>query len=162
MPVHPWPHLVNRLKKGQCLLGLDVGTTTIGLAISDPLLRQATPLEVIARRKVSDDIKALAAIVRERGVGGFVIGLPLHMDGGMSESAEKAKLFARQMDDAAELFGRKPDVSFFDERLSTASAERFLISEADVSRKKRDAVVDKIAAQMILQAALDAYQNRKP
>jgi putative Holliday junction resolvase len=162
MPVHPWPHLLNRLKKGHVLLGLDVGTVTIGLAISDPGMRQATPLDVIMRTKVTDDIKALAAIARERQVGGFVIGLPLHLDGGMSDSAKKAKLLAKQIQDEAALFEKPPEISFFDERLTTAAAERFLISEADLSRKKRDAVIDKLAAQMILQAALDQYQNQKP
>ena len=162
MPVHPWPHLLKRLKKGLVVLGLDVGSTTIGIAISDPDFRQATPLTTLARKKTSEDLKTLATLCREREVGGFVIGLPLHMNGDMSDSARKAQQFAKAMQDHAALFGRNPEISFFDERLTTAAAERFLIREADVTRKRRDEVIDKLAAQMILQAALDQYNNQKP
>jgi putative Holliday junction resolvase len=155
MSMHPWPHLVKRLKKGQVLLGLDVGEKTIGIAICDPAFKIATPLTTIERRKVTVDMAALAKLAKERGVGGFVIGLPLHMDGRESKMSEKIRVFAKQMLEAREVFGTEPELSLWDERLSTETATRFLIDDVDLSRKRRDEIIDKMAAQIILQTALD-------
>ncbi len=161
MPVHPWPHLLKRLKKGHAVLGLDVGSRTIGVAISDPDWQQAIPLVTIQRGKLTQDLAQLAEIAKMRDIGGYVIGMPLHLDGGKNASSDAAELFAKQMHDHAPLFPRMPEVSFYDERLTTAQAERFLITQADVSRKRRGEVIDKIAAQIILQAALDMYNKAK-
>lgn len=158
MPIHPWPHLLKRVKKAHPLLGLDVGAKTVGIAISDPAWRIATPLETLARTKVSEDMKRLAALYYERQAGGFVIGLSLHETGGESESSARVRLFARQMEEMG-AFQTAPEISFYDERYSTASAESFLIEEADVNRATRDAVIDKLAAQIILQSALDEYNK---
>lgn len=159
MPLHPWPHLVKRLKKGQCLLGLDVGSKTIGVAISDPALKMAMPLETIMRSKVSTDLKALANLAGQRQAGGFVLGLPLNEDGGRGDAARKADVFAKQMMEAKDVFGGEPHISFFDERFSTQRAEEFLINDVDMSRTRRDDVIDKMAARIILQDALDAYHE---
>lgn len=159
MPIHPWPHLVKRLKKGQCLLGLDVGSKTIGVAISDPELKMAMPLETVTRSKVSADMKALAALASQRQVGGFVLGLPLDEKGTRGMAARKADMFAKQMMEAKDTFGTEPHISFFDERFSTQRAEEFLINDVDMSRKRRDDVIDKMAARIILQDALDAYHE---
>jgi putative Holliday junction resolvase len=156
MSIHPWPHLAGRLKKGQVLLGLDVGAKTIGVAVSDPGLRVATPMTTLRRGgKVSLDLRELARLAGEREAGGFVIGLPLLENGTEGGAAGKIRLFAKQMLEAKDVFGQEPQISFFDERFSTAAMESFLIEEADVRREKRKQVIDKLAAQVILQAALD-------
>lgn len=160
MPIHPWPHLLKRLKKGQCLLGLDVGSKTIGLAISDPSFLIASPLETIARSKVSREMDELSALAGLRGVGGFIIGLPLGQNGERGESARRSELFAQQMIEAKIAFAEEPHISFYDERFSTQRAEHFLIEELDLSRKRRDAVIDKMAAQIILQDALDSLKTK--
>lgn len=139
-------------------MGLDVGTKTIGVAISDPLLRQSSPLLTITRRKVSLDMAELAKLAAERQAVGFVIGLPLNMNGSEGPMVAKVRLFARQMLEASALFAAEPQISFYDERLSTAAMEDFLI-EANVSRKRRDGVIDKLAAHTILQAALDSLHS---
>lgn len=155
MSIHPWPHLAKRLKKGQGLLGLDVGTKTIGVAVSDPALRVSSPLATLKRRKVSLDMKELARLALERGTGGFVIGLPLLESGAEGSSAFKIRLFAKQMLEAAGVFDKEPQISFYDERFSTAAMQSFLTEEANLSREKRARVIDKMAAHVILQGALD-------
>lgn len=156
MPVCNLPELKVLLKKGQCLLGLDPGSTVIGVAISDPGLAVASPLKSIARGKFAEDAAALAAVIRERNIGGLIVGLPKNMEGGEGPAAQSARAFARNLLER----GHLPDlpVAFWDERFSTAAVERFLI-EDDMSRKRRGAVVDKAAAAYILQGALDALNN---
>ena len=131
------------------LLGLDVGTKTIGLAISDSAWRLATPLDTIKRTKFTADMAALAAIIDDRGVGGLVMGLPLNMDGSAGKSAQSIRTFAHTI-----LKTRDIPIVLWDERLSTAVAERHLIAQ-DVSRKRRAESIDKIAAHHILQGALE-------
>jgi putative Holliday junction resolvase len=147
--------LAAALKKGERLLGLDLGEKTIGLALSDILLTVATPLETLARKKFSTDAETLLAHVKKHTVGGLVIGLPLNMNGTEGPSAQSARAFARN-------FLAKHDlpILFWDERLSTAAVTRTLI-EADVSRAKRKDVVDKMAASFILQGVLDFMSRRK-
>jgi len=143
------------LKKGERLLGLDLGEKTIGLALSDIMLTVATPLETMTRKKFTVDAEALIAHIKKHGVGGLVIGLPLNMNGTEGPSAQSARAFARN-------FLAKHDlpILFWDERLSTAAVTRTLI-EADVSRAKRKDVVDKMAASFILQGVLDFLSRRK-
>ena len=137
------------LPRGARLLGLDLGEKTIGLALSDTLLTVATPLETLRRGKFTVDAPRLDAIIAEHGVGGLVIGLPLNMDGSEGPSAQSARAFARNFAARSAL-----PILPWDERLSTAAVTRTLI-DADASRRRRAAVVDKMAAAYILQGALD-------
>jgi putative holliday junction resolvase len=161
MSLHSWPQILKRLKKGSPLFGLDVGRKTIGIAISDPFWKQASPLTTIRRKKWPDDLAALAEIANERGVRGMVVGLPLNMDGSEGEMAAMIRLFAKQLLEKKSLFAGEPELAFYDERLTSAVVERFLI-KSDVSRARRKQVIDKLAAQAILQGALDQYQNALP
>ena len=145
--------LPERLSRGQRLLGIDPGSKTLGLAISDSALKIASPLETIQRTKFTQDAASLAEICRERRVGGLVIGLPVNMDGSEGPRCQSVRQFATNLVDKA---GFEQAIAFWDERLSTAAVQRFLIDEADMTRKRRAAVVDKMAAAYILQGALDA------
>ena len=149
--------LPGRLTPGQRLLGLDLGSKTIGLALSDSALRIASPLETIRRRKFAEDAAALRAICDARRVGGLVLGLPVNMDGSEGPRCQSARQFAANL---AERAGFALPIAFWDERLSTAAVERFLVDEADMSRKRRAEVVDKMAAAYILQGALDALARQ--
>ena len=131
------------------LLGLDLGSKTIGVATSDPARRLATGVETIARKSFHVDAKRLLALATERGCVGFVLGLPLNMDGSEGPRAQSVRAFARNLAKLTEL-----PIALWDERLSTAAVERELIA-ADVSRRKRAAVIDQHAAAFILQGALD-------
>ncbi len=147
------------LHKNQCLLGLDYGSKVIGVAVSDPNLRIASPIGSITRKKFPLDAAALVSLLRDREIGGFVVGLPKNMDGTEGATAQAARAFIRNLSQKGILPNPDLPVVFWDERLSTAAVERFLISD-DMSRKRRDAVVDKMAAAYILQGALDAIQNK--
>ncbi|MGH6880141.1 Holliday junction resolvase RuvX [Hypericibacter sp.] len=136
------------------LLGLDVGTKTIGIAISDPGRSVASPVETIRRTKFSDDVLRLEALIDSRRVIGFVIGLPVALDGSEGPRCQSVRQFA------ANLMARRDlPTLLWDERFSTAAVERFLVDEADMSRKRRAEVVDKMAAAYILQGALDALNR---
>jgi putative Holliday junction resolvase len=139
------PHLPPR----GALIGLDLGTKTIGVAASDPDRKLATAVETVARKTFSADAKRLLALAAERNAVGFVLGLPLNMDGSEGPRAQSARAFARNLGKLTEL-----PIALWDERLSTVAVERDLIA-ADVSRKKRAAVIDQHAAAFILQGALD-------
>jgi len=135
---------------GKRLLGLDLGSKTIGLAICDSSFAIASPLETLRRRKFTLDAINLEALIAERDVGGLVLGLPRNMDGSEGPRAQSTRQFA------ANLLGRSNiPIAFWDERLSTVAVERLLIDEADLSRRKRGDVVDKMAASYILQGAID-------
>lgn len=149
MPVVAPMELKQGLEKGQCLLGLDLGEKTIGIAVADPSLTIATALETIRRTKFSKDAVTLAGIIEKRKVGGLVIGLPINMDGGEGPRCQSVRQFAENLLERMDIA-----VAFWDERLSTAAVTRTLL-EADVSRKRRAEVVDKMAAAYILQGALD-------
>jgi putative Holliday junction resolvase len=135
------------------LLGLDVGTKTIGLALSDVTRSIATPYDTIKRTKFTSDAKALADIAGKMEVGALIIGLPLNLDGSEGPRAQSTRAFARNLAKHVAL-----PIAFWDERLSTAAVERHLI-EADASRKRRAAVVDRMAAAYILQGALDRLRR---
>ncbi len=153
MNVQSLQELAARLKTGQVLAGLDLGTKTIGIAVSDLGLSLATPREVIRRKKFSQDAEALLALLIRERVGGCVIGLPVNMDGTEGPRAQATRAFVRNMSDKTEL-----GFAFWDERLSTVAAERALI-EMDVSRKKRAGRIDAAAAAFILQGALDRLSS---
>lgn len=156
MPPFVVKDLSARLKRGDRLLGLDLGEKTIGLAISDSALRVASPLETLRRTKFTKDVETLKRIVAERQVGGLVIGLPVNMDGTEGPRCESARQFATNL---AKIAGIELPIAFWDERLSTAAVQRFLVDEADMTRKRRAAVVDKMAAAYILQGALDSLHR---
>ena len=144
------------LTRGQRLFGLDLGSSTIGVAISDAMLTIATPVETIKRKKFTADAAALFALVGARQGGALVYGLPVNMDGTEGPRCQSTREFAR------EFAKRHPlPYAFWDERLSTAAVQRMLIDEADMSRKRRAEVVDRAAAAYILQGALDALAMRR-
>jgi putative Holliday junction resolvase len=153
MPVVAISDLRAALPAGTRLLGIDQGEKTLGLAISDSALTVASPLETLTRGKLSADAGALARLCEERNVGGLVIGLPINMDGSEGPRCQSVRQFAQNL---IEIAGFTLPIAFWDERLSTAAVERLLVAEADMSRKRRAAVVDKMAAAYILQGALDA------
>ena len=119
----------------------------------------ASPLETIQRGKFTKDAQALAALCQDRGVGGLVLGLPVNMDGSEGPRCQSVRQFAANL---AAVAGFTLPIAFWDERLSTAAIERVLVDEADLSRKRRGQVVDKMAAAYILQGALDALGRQRP
>ena len=147
--------LAPKLPPRGALIGLDLGTKTIGVATSDPERRLASGVETIQRKNFSADAARLLALTRERGGVGFVLGLPINMDGSEGPRAQSVRAFARNLARLTEL-----PIALWDERLSTAAVERELIA-ADVSRKKRAAVIDQHAAAYILQGALDRLARLK-
>ncbi|MGN6765069.1 MAG: Holliday junction resolvase RuvX [Rhizobiaceae bacterium] len=152
MPVLPIDELLRGLQPGKVLAGIDLGTKTIGLAISDRSLAFAHPRPVIMRRKFSIDAEKLLAAVRTENGGGIVVGLPVNMDGSEGPRAQASRAFVRNLERLTDLA-----FAFWDERLSTVAADRALI-EMDVSRKKREGRIDSAAASFILQGALDRLQ----
>lgn len=151
------PHALKALlPPGQRLLGLDLGEKTIGVAISDPGLTIASPIDTLRRIKFTEDVKALARMIQGRDVGGIVIGLPINMDGTQGPRCMSVRHFAENLIGRADLWGSEPEIAFWDERLSTAVVQRFLTDEVDMRRSKRAQAVDKMAAAYILQGALDA------
>ena len=144
------------LPQGGVLLGLDLGTKTIGTALSDAGWRFATPGKTLPRGKFTNDLAALRTVMNERKVAGIVLGLPLNMDGSEGPRAQSARAYARNL--AQESGGLALPVLLWDERWSTASAERDLIAQ-DISRAKRAERIDSHAAAVILQGALDALSG---
>lgn len=138
------------------LLGLDLGTRTIGVAVSDALRYSATPLETIRRSKFTADALQLEVLAKANAVVGIVLGLPLNMDGSEGPRAQSTRAFARNLVQKLPL-----PIAFWDERLSTSAVTRMLI-EADTRRDRRAEVVDKLAASYILQGALDRLRTGKP
>ena len=149
MPLVELAELAPRLDNARTIAGLDLGTRTIGVAVSDLGYRFATPRPVIRRTKFGKDAQALLALFQKERVGQVVVGLPVNMDGTMGPRAQATRAFVRNM-------GEKTDLPFvlWDERLSTVAAERALI-EMDVSRAGRAGRIDSAAAAFILQGALD-------
>jgi putative Holliday junction resolvase len=136
------------------LLGFDLGTKTIGLAVSDSMLMVSSPLETLRRTKFTADAEKLLALIAEKEVGGLVLGLPRNMDGSEGPRAQSTRAFANNMAGKVDL-----PITFWDERLTTAEAERVLIDHADMNRKRRGEVIDKMAASIILQNYLDFLRN---
>ncbi|SDZ39881.1 putative holliday junction resolvase [Jannaschia faecimaris] len=135
------------------LMGLDLGTKTCGVAVSDTFRSVSTPLETVRRTKFTADAEALEVILAKRAVVGLILGLPLNMDGSEGPRAQSTRAFARNL-------SRRIDtpITYWDERLSTVAAERALL-EADTSRKRRAEVIDHVAAGYILQGALDRLRH---
>src|SRR5437763_6052840 len=153
-PILPLAQIVPLLPPRGALIGLDLGTKTIGVAASDPDRRLAAGVETIARKNFTTDARRLLALAAERKAAGFVLGLPLNMDGSEGPRAQSARAFARNLARLTEL-----PIALWDERLSTAAVERALIA-ADVSRSRRAKAIDQHAAVFILQGALDRLARR--
>ena len=134
---------------GQAVAGLDLGTVTIGVAVSDGYRSVASPLETVKRTKFTADAARLLHIADGRNLAGFVLGLPLNMDGTEGPRCQSTRAFARNLERLTPL-----PIAYWDERLSTVAAERALL-EADTSRKRRAEVIDHVAAAYILQGLLD-------
>jgi putative holliday junction resolvase len=143
-----------QLARNQTILGLDLGTKTIGLALSDVGYMVASPLKTIARRKFAQDMAELGDVIRKYNVGALVIGLPVQMNGAEGPRAQATRSFANEILKRLDL-----PIAFWDERLSSSAVERMLTDEADLSRKRRAELVDKAAAAYILQGALEAMRN---
>ncbi len=148
--------LAERLKPGERLLGLDLGTRTIGLALSDTGRTIATALRTLKRTKFQKDADALLEECTKHGVGGLILGLPLNMDGSEGPRVQATRAFARNLAGRTDL-----PIAFWDERLSTVAAERVMI-DADMSRGKRAQKIDAAAAAFILQGVLDRLRTLKP
>ncbi|WP_370229911.1 Holliday junction resolvase RuvX [Cognatishimia sp.] len=133
----------------QALMGLDLGTKTIGVAVSDGMQSVATPLETVKRKRFTLDAERLLEIIKDRNVGAIILGLPLNMDGTEGPRVLSTRAFARNLEKLTPL-----PITFWDERLSTVAAERALL-EGDTSRKRRSEVIDHVAASYILQGVLD-------
>jgi putative Holliday junction resolvase len=154
MPVLMLNEAAALLPERGALIGLDLGTKTIGVAISDPDRRIAAPVETIARKRFNLDAARILELATARRSVGIVLGLPINMDGSEGPRAQSTRAFARNLERLTEL-----PIALWDERLSTAAVERALIA-ADASRAKRKAVIDQHAAAYILQGALDRLVRR--
>ncbi len=143
------------LRPGERLIGLDPGARAIGVALSDVELMLASPHATLRRGKLAANAAEVAAIARAQGAGGLVVGLPLSMDGTLGPAAQAARDWTRALSEVSGL-----PAALWDERLSSAAVNRFLIDEADMTRKRRAGVVDRMAAAYILQAALDASRKQ--
>ena len=139
----------------RAIAGLDLGTVTIGVAVSDRMMSVATPLETIKRKKFGVDAARLLEIVAERELAGIILGLPFNMDGSEGPRCQSTRAFARNLEKLTDV-----PIGYWDERLSTVAAERALL-EADTSRKRRGEVIDHVAAGFILQGALDRIRHLK-
>jgi len=146
------PQAIASITPDKRLIGLDLGSKTIGVATSDRTRMIATPIETIARKKFTQDAQRLLMIAQAENIGLIILGLPVNMDGTEGPRCQSTRSFARNFARLSSI-----PVVFWDERLSTAAVERMLI-QADASRAKRDEVIDKLAAAWILQAALDSLR----
>ncbi len=153
MILEDMPAFAAALPARRALMGLDLGTKTIGVAVSDTRLGIATPVLTVKRKKFGTDAEVLLAMIAERNICGVVLGLPRNMDGSEGPRAQSTRAFARNFERLCPL-----PLTFWDERLSTVAAERALL-EADTSRAHRAKVIDHVAAGYILQGTLDRLAN---
>ena len=147
------PSFADALPDYGAIAGLDLGTKTIGVAVSDHMRSIATPLQTIKRQKFTQDADHLLSICEGRQLCGLILGLPRNMDGSEGARAQSTRAFARNLAQKTDL-----PISFWDERLSTVAAEKALL-EADTTRKRRSEVIDHVAASYILQGALDRLRH---
>ncbi len=154
MALFNMPQLRAALPSGARLLGIDLGTRTIGLALSDVSLMLASPYGTLRRGRLGATAEEIGVIVAREGVGGMVGGLPLSLDGSFGPAAQAARDWMRSLSEAVGL-----PAALWDERLSSSAVNRMLIGDLDMTRQRRAEVVDKVAAAYILQAALDASRE---
>ena len=153
-PTLPLDEFVQLLEPGQRLFGLDLGSKTIGVAVSDLTRSIATPVDTIRRKKFKEDTVILLDLVQEYEIAAIIIGYPINLDGSTGPRVQATEAFARNLAQVTDL-----PLAYWDERLSTVAVERTLL-EADVSRKKRAEVIDKMAAAFILQGFLDYLRSK--
>jgi putative holliday junction resolvase len=158
MPIIAFDTLITCRPANTGLLGLDVGTKTVGLALTDPQLLLASPLPVLKRGKMAADIAALEKIIKERNVGALIIGLPLNMDGSEGPRAQSVRQFARNLLKIWQNTGSDIPIAFWDERLSTAAIERAMLDD-DMTRARRDKYIDSAAAAWFLQTAMERLKS---
>ena len=139
------------------LMGLDIGKKTIGVALCDPMHSLATPLQTIKRTKFTKDIKVLEGIIRDYEVGGYVLGLPINMDQSEGPRCQAVRDFAAEMRNHPDIFGSDPWIAFQDERFSTLAADSLVDGSVGKRKAKESGLTDKLAAQVILQSALDSF-----
>jgi putative Holliday junction resolvase len=151
MPLLSMKDLCAVLARHQRLIGLDPGAKTIGVALTDVTVSLASPYGSIRRGKLRDNAAEIVSIARKEGAGGLVVGLQLSMDGSIGPAAQAARDWALALSDATGL-----PLALWDERLTSAAANRFLIEQADVSRRRRAQAVDRLAATLLLQSAIDS------
>jgi putative Holliday junction resolvase len=154
MPLFNMMQLRASLAPGQRLIGLDPGSRVIGVALSDVTLMLASPHAALKRARLAANAAQIAAIAQRQNAGGLVVGLPLSLDGSAGPAAQAARDWTHALSAATGL-----PAALWDERLSSAAVNRFLIEEADMTRKRRAEVVDRMAAAYMLQGALDASRN---
>ena len=163
MPIGLLKDIALAAPKNTRLLGVDLGTKTIGLAVCDAGQSVATPLKTIVRKKFSADIAELLRVVENYEIGGFIFGWPLNMDGSISGSCDRVRSFIDEMVKYPQApwikQGTDVWIALQDERLSTSAVHDFLVNDVDISRTKRGQVVDKLAAQIILDGALGALRR---
>jgi putative Holliday junction resolvase len=153
MPLLSIRELRASLARNQRLIGLDPGSRTIGVALTDVGVSLASPYGTLRRGKLRDNAAEIVAIARKEGVGGLVVGLPLSMDGSVGPAAQSARDWALALSEATGL-----PVALWDERLTSVAANRFLIEQADISRRRRTQAIDRLAAALMLQTAIDSIQ----
>lgn len=141
------------------LMGLDLGAKTIGVAVSDAAQSIATPVVTVERTKFTQDAAALGKLVEEFEIGGYILGWPLNMDGSEGPRCDAVRSFADEMTKHPDIFEKNPFIALWDERLSTQAVDDFLDNTVDMHRKNRKNVIDKLAAQVILQGALAFIDN---
>ena len=141
----------NSLNRHQRLMGLDLGSKTIGIALSDTLLSVASPVETIRRTKFTKDANRLIDLIEEHDVGALILGMPYNMDGTEGPRCQSTRDFAINFKNLRDM-----PIGIWDERLSTSAVERMLVTDVDMTRARRAEVIDKLAATYILQGALDA------
>lgn len=155
--------IIAQIPKDVPLLGMDVGSKTIGLALSDPGHKLATPLTTIRRTKFTADIQELAKIIAEYEIGGYVIGLPLNTDGSEGPRCQSVRDFALELGKYPQILGTDPWIALWDERFSTETVEEFVDKTVEKRKNRVNAkssgLIDKLAAQHILQGALDFIGN---
>jgi len=151
--------LKSNLARDQRLLGLDLGSKTIGLALSDVLGTVASPLETIRRTRFTKDANRLIALIDAHDIGALVLGMPYNMDSTEGPRCQSTRDFALNFKELRDI-----PTAFWDERLSTSAVERMLVNDVDMTRRRRSEIIDKLAATYILQGALDAlaHHNKKP
>ena len=150
-------NLTTLLEKNKSILGLDIGSKSIGVSISDTRLIIASPLELIKRKKYADDVKKLIKIIEKNNIGALVIGLPLELSGKEGRQAQSTRTFVSNLIEIINI-----PSTFWDERFSTSVIQRIMIEEADLTRKKRAKVIDQLSAVYILQGFLDFLSNSDP
>lgn len=147
---------LNACPKNARLMGIDLGSKMIGIAVSDSNQSIATPVTTIKRAKFTKDIEQLAVLAKEFDIEGYIVGWPINMDGSQGPRCDATLSFIDEMSKRTELFGEEPFIALWDERLSTASVDNYWDKPRDKRGKKEKGVVDMLAAQFILQGALDS------